>query len=125
MTETRDKGDRSCEEQLLQHVTPGRGSIKTDPGYKEDRHKTEMAGAYWLHQVIGGDITLLKQIGERPGGMIMDFTNSDLQLQEAIKVVGRMADKRAKNQVLIIIKKQEEYYVIKTKEREVSAPPLK
>lgn len=84
-----------------------------------------MAGAYWLHQVIGGDITLLKQIGERPGGMIMDFTNSDLQLQEAIKVVGRMADKRAKNQVLIIIKKQEEYYVIKTKEREVSAPPLK
>ena len=57
--------------------------------------------------------------------MIMDFTNSDLQLQEAIKVVGRMADKRAKNQVLIIIKKQEEYYVIKTKEREVSAPPLK
>ena len=53
------------------------------------------------------------QIYEKRGGIILDFTQSALKLEQAIKEVKISVEKRAKGNADIIIKKNKDYVVLR------------
>lgn len=105
---------------------PGQGKITYGDGYDELLHKDEIEFAQWLHNRLGGDITLvneaniqdvktpdyiwngkywdlkttstaksansalrhgLKQIKNNPGGVILNYQNMDVNLQDVVNEV--------------------------------------
>ena len=57
----------------------------------------------------------LWQIEKNPGGIILNFTNSKLSFSEAVAIVDKYANKRADEPTVFIIKKGEEFCVLRTK----------
>lgn len=49
------------------------------------------------------------------GGIILNFTNSKLSFSEAVAIVDKYANKRADEPTVFIIKKGEEFCVLRTK----------
>ncbi len=79
-------------------------------------------GKYWERKGINSskfntvDLRIRKafsQIKEKKGGLILDFTNSDLTLEQAKRKVESCALKRYRGDVEIIIKKNQNYTVLK------------
>lgn len=50
--------------EYLEKATPRQGKITYGAGYKEGRHHEETKTAQWLHEHLGGDITLLNESDE-------------------------------------------------------------
>ena len=58
-----------------------------------------------------------KQISDNLGGMVLDFTDSPLALDEAVEMVNRSLATRGKDNFLVIVKKNDRFNVLKiTKE---------
>ncbi len=48
--------------EYIREAKPGTGKISFEPGYLHDkRHDVEIAGAKWLHDMLGGDVILLAE----------------------------------------------------------------
>lgn len=108
---------------------PGTGRITYQPGYDMGkRHEVERAGAQWIHDTLGGDVTLLtetngqnektpdlfwrdslwdwknvstekaansavrhglQQIRLNPGGIVLNYTVADVDMEAAISVINK------------------------------------
>ena len=52
-------------DQYTRAATPGQGEIIFEEGYKVGKHQAEVEFANWIHDTLGGDITLLSESTER------------------------------------------------------------
>ncbi len=119
-------GDVTAE--YIKTAKPGSGEFTLGDGYKESKHREEIKTAQWLHDNIGGNITLfnesytdgekradylwngtywdlktssseksansairkgLKQIREKPGGIILDFGDNDFDSDTVWSVIDK------------------------------------
>ncbi len=160
-------GFRDVTEEYLKRATPGVGSITFEPGYDMGRdHAQERAAAQWLHDTLGGDVTVLKEINKNhiktpdffwagalwdlknpttaqaansavrhglsqirsdPGGVILDYTDADVNIEEAIGAVQKRMQWDKNTPVdIMLIKHGVLKYVLRFNEiRDIkkSAPP--
>ena len=50
--------------EYIKAAKPGSGSIVLGDGYQKDTHPEEVKIAQWLHDNLGGDVTLLREVNE-------------------------------------------------------------
>ena len=55
------KDGRDVTKEYLDGATPGKGTISKEPGYNEAKYQDEVQMANWLHDTLGGNITLLNE----------------------------------------------------------------
>ena len=95
--------------------------LKESTKQKEEKPDYLWDNKYWERKGINSskfntiDIRIRKafsQINEKKGGLILDFKNSDLTIEQAKRKVISCASKRFRGNVEIIIKKNQNYIVL-------------